>query len=254
MDWYGPDPPPRRSNLTAQTQFHLYATVLLARIALLTGDSSQAIALLADLVLTLDASRRRKIDVLLDGGLGAYGHVVHLMAICTLGQSYLAANNTLSAQECFTLAADQINHKLYQPPSLNTITHPDLRKLAQSPEFSDQYLAWTEESLYSQIAIATPETIAKLTRQYTLYFAQAATPSFRPEKRATVLRLYLTSLANTAASPSTQRDTIISGTTLPPFSVSPFSGLPLTQTIYPPQIPQQVLAEFQSMLPLYESL
>ncbi|ORY36719.1 hypothetical protein BCR33DRAFT_721932 [Rhizoclosmatium globosum] len=198
-----------------------------------------------DLVLTLDASRRRKIDVLLDGGLGAYGHVVHLMAICTLGQSYLAANNTLSAQECFTLAADQINHKLYQPPSLNTITHPELRKLAQSPEFSDQYLAWTEESLYSQIAVAAPETIAKLTRQYTLYFAQAATPSFRLKKSHSSQALPHIPCQH-CRTPSTKE---IQSSLEPHFRLFCISLLrPSSHTNnLPSQIPQQVLAEFQNM-------
>ncbi|KAJ3018766.1 UNVERIFIED_CONTAM: hypothetical protein HDU68_010991 [Siphonaria sp. JEL0065] len=250
--------------------FQLYASILLARISLLMGDYKQVISSLNDWVFLVDSSRRRKLDVLLDGGLGMYGRVVYLMAVTVLGQAFLASKYTEQASKCFHHALEFIDRKLYIPPSATSISHPELRKLVQNIS-QDQWIAWQEESFYSLIGLVAQlndhARLIQLSKQYTLLLSQVPT-SFRPEKRASVLRLLLTTLAthpesapqaNLTPTPpqkqSTPSSTPVGSTILYPFAThSPFSGIPLTQIIYPPQISNSVVLDFQTFLPMYESL
>ncbi|KAI9341202.1 hypothetical protein BDR26DRAFT_918529 [Obelidium mucronatum] len=243
--------------------FQLYATILLARIALLSGDFKQVISVLGEWVFTVDVAKRRKLDVLLDGGLGMYGRVVFLMAVTTLGQAFLSIQDLEQATKCFELASEFVDRKLYIPPSATSIAHPELRKLVQSVS-QDQWMAWNEEYLYTWIGLVGQQSdfprVIQLARQYTLLLSQVPV-SFRPQKRASVLRLLLTTIANqsekngTPTVVATPSRSPVGATTLFPFSsFSPFSGIPHSQIIYPPQVSSAVLTEFRTFLPIYESL
>ncbi|KAI8615592.1 hypothetical protein BC830DRAFT_1121946 [Chytriomyces sp. MP71] len=244
--------------------FQMHAAILTARVALVSGLPSDAVSILSDWVLHLDAQGRRKIDALADSS-SPYHHVLYLMAACVLGQSYLAVKEWTSASSCFELASDLITKKPRIPPSVSNIMNLELRKSVQEAASAvgvlDQWIAWTEEVFYGLVGLAmeqkNQDSLLQLSKKYNLQFAQLPV-YFRPSKRATVLRTYLaTAAANTPSSPPTSESVgPINAKVVHPFNnvFSPFTGLPRSQVIYPPRISATVLAEFQTLLPLYESL
>ncbi|KAJ3072921.1 hypothetical protein HDU98_002626 [Podochytrium sp. JEL0797] len=250
----------------------LEATVLLARLALLQGDASLAVAKLTNLVVANDPSQPTKLDALRKDS-KQYSKVVYLMAITILAQAYLSLRDFEQSMKCFQLAKQYINSKPFVLPSLTVVSNPELRKSVEAGGVQDQWNVWCEEALYSYCALlvaldqkSDPNQLITISHAYTLLFSPSPV-SFVPSKRATILRLYLTTLAQSSSSPAAllpspqpkhhhhNRHSTIAGTKLFPFGVvSPFTGVSASPVLMPPTLSHDVVLAFQTLLPLYESL
>ncbi|KAJ3398148.1 hypothetical protein CcCBS67573_g08892 [Chytriomyces confervae] len=243
--------------------FRMHGLILFARISLASGRPAETISLLQEEVLKADVQGKRRIDILADSA-GVYNQILYLIAPCVLGQAFLAIQDWSQASTCLDLAASFMSKKPFAPPSITAITHAEVRKIAHaSMEISaDEWTAWSEEVMYLIVGLSRQKNehahLIETAKKYNFAFAQLPIP-FCPSKRTTVLRSYLSALATEpSAEPNSQipqTDEPIASEKLHPFkSKSPFSGLSASQIIFPPQISESVATEFQTLLPLYESL
>ncbi|KAJ3232780.1 hypothetical protein HDU81_002738 [Chytriomyces hyalinus] len=243
--------------------FRMHGLILFARISLASGRPAETISLLQEEVLKADVQGKRRIDILADS-VGVYNQILYLIASCVLGQAFLAIQDWSQASTCLDLAASFMSKKSFAPPSITAITNAEVRKIAHaSMEVSaDEWTAWSEEVMYLIVGLSRQKNdhihLIETAKKYNLAFAQLPIP-FRPSKRTTVLRSYLSALATEPSAESTsqtaQTDEPIASEKVHPFkSKSPFSGLSASQIIFPPQISESVVVEFQTLLPLYESL
>ncbi|KAJ3115541.1 hypothetical protein HK100_001312 [Physocladia obscura] len=220
----------------------LYPSILLARASLISGISEDSIRILDPLVLFVDSNNNRDLDKLVSNNAGSmYGNILYLMAACTLGEAYFLQSEPQKAISCLELGVSFIERKLYIPPSISSTANSGLKKLLQT-ESEDQ----------------NESQIIHYARQYSLGFAQYPA-TYRSINRATVIRLYLNTLVQstpTLKNSASESVAPICSTPVLPFknTPSPFSGVSRAQIIYPPDIPISIAIEFQSLLPLYESL